>query len=250
MMGILFTLAQYSAGGAWITFILGPLLAHFRALPPVQGFFLMLLSAPFGVFAILGAVTVKIYAPHAASRVMAVGIFGLVPVLFFVPSILSGAKYPIINDISSNLEDPPAFVAALARSENSGRDLSFPQAFGEPVRKAYADLQPLHFRGVSFSKVRAKAEQIVSAREGWKIDGITDENRIEGTSESMLFRFQDDWVIRLRSVGETAETGEVIVDMRSKSRDGKGDLGVNAKRIRDFFKELSHEMNPSHSAGS
>jgi len=32
--------------------------------------------------------------------------------------------------------------------------------------------------------------------------------------------------------------GGSIVEMRSKSRDGKGDIGANAKRIESFFARL------------
>jgi uncharacterized protein (DUF1499 family) len=35
-----------------------------------------------------------------------------------------------------------------------------------------------------------------------------------------------------------AEGGGAIVDVRSKSRDGRGDLGANAARIRDFAETL------------
>ncbi|MBC7505868.1 MAG: DUF1499 domain-containing protein, partial [Sandarakinorhabdus sp.] len=57
--------------------------------------------------------------------------------------------------------------------------------------------------------------------------------RIEATATVPWWGFKDDVVIRLTPAG----TG-TRVDMRSKSRVGKGDLGVNAKRINDFLDAL------------
>jgi uncharacterized protein (DUF1499 family) len=59
---------------------------------------------------------------------------------------------------------------------------------------------------------------------------------IEAVATSTVFGFQDDIVIRVRP----AMGGGSTVDVRSKSRDGKGDLGVNANRIRAFVARLEH----------
>jgi len=50
---------------------------------------------------------------------------------------------------------------------------------------------------------------------------------IEATDTSRIFRFVDDIVVRIRPEAEGAR-----IDVRSKSREGKGDLGANAARIR------------------
>jgi hypothetical protein len=47
------------------------------------------------------------------------------------------------------------------------------------------------------------------------------------------FRFKDDVVIRVKPLGK-----ESRIDLRSVSRLGKGDLGANAKRIREFLNRL------------
>jgi len=57
---------------------------------------------------------------------------------------------------------------------------------------------------------------------------------IEAVSTSNLFRFQDDVVLRVRPDGSGSK-----VDMRSKSRDGKGDMGVNTARIRSYIDTLA-----------
>jgi uncharacterized protein (DUF1499 family) len=70
---------------------------------------------------------------------------------------------------------------------------------------------------------------------GWRIvAAVPEEGRIEATATTPLLRFKDDVVIRVTSRGNGSR-----IDMRSKSRLGKSDLGANAKRIRAYFRALS-----------
>ena len=56
---------------------------------------------------------------------------------------------------------------------------------------------------------------------------------IEATDTTSIFRFVDDIVIRIRPLGPNL----TVLDIRSKSREGKGDLGANAARIERFLYE-------------
>ena len=70
---------------------------------------------------------------------------------------------------------------------------------------------------------------------GWKITYEDPKTRtIEGVATTRLFHFQDDFVIQVRPASGGSE-----VEMRSKSRDGKGDVGANYKRITAFFRTLT-----------
>ncbi len=63
------------------------------------------------------------------------------------------------------------------------------------------------------------------------------EGVFEAVEVTRIFRFVDDIVVRVRmSPGGNGS----VVDVRSKSRDGRGDLGANAARIRAFAAAL-HE---------
>ncbi|MEI6724394.1 MAG: DUF1499 domain-containing protein, partial [Betaproteobacteria bacterium] len=53
------------------------------------------------------------------------------------------------------------------------------------------------------------------------------QGRIEAVATSMLFGFKDDVVLRV-----AAQDGGTRIDIRSMSRVGRSDFGVNAKRIR------------------
>lgn len=70
---------------------------------------------------------------------------------------------------------------------------------------------------------------------GWEIrEAEKAQGLIEAVATTRLFKFKDDVTITIAREGE-----QVVVDVRSKSRIGKGDLGANARRIRAFQTELA-----------
>ena len=70
---------------------------------------------------------------------------------------------------------------------------------------------------------------------GWVITYSDPEGGVlEATETSRIFRFVDDISVRLRADGAAT-----VIDVRSKSRVGQGDLGANAKRIEAFRKKLT-----------
>jgi uncharacterized protein (DUF1499 family) len=57
--------------------------------------------------------------------------------------------------------------------------------------------------------------------------------RLEATARTPWFGFYDDVVVRVRAQGTGSR-----VDVRSVSRVGRSDVGMNAKRIREFTRRL------------
>lgn len=148
-----------------------------------------------------------------------------------MPSIWFG--YPLINDISTDLEDPPQFVKCAEIESNRGRDMSYPREFAAEQREGYPGLESAMLPvepDLAIERVRSALESLP----GTKVIGVdVDDGRIEAVSISRVFGFVDDVVVRIRPDG----TGSRI-DVRSKSRDGKGDLGANASRIESFLLAL------------
>jgi len=84
--------------------------------------------------------------------------------------------------------------------------------------------------------VSDRAYNLAKNHPGWTVTFFSEdekESTFEGVAETAMFHFKDDFKVRVRK----AQNG-CVVDMRSKSRDGKGDLGANAKRIREFLAEI------------
>ena len=61
------------------------------------------------------------------------------------------------------------------------------------------------------------------------------------TDTSLLFGFKDDIVIRI-----TPHEGGSRLDIRSMSRVGRSDVGVNAQRIRRFLKRFKAAIARNH----
>src|SRR4029453_16811235 len=130
----------------------------------------------------------------------------------------------------------PAYKQAGSEPANVGRDMSYPAGNAEQQRTCCPDLVPIVLPApppASFARV----ETVAAAMPTWRItrkDPAAGE--VEAISTSALFGFQDDVIIRVRP---DAASGGSRVDVRSKSRDGKGDRGVNAARIRAFRDALN-----------
>ena len=72
---------------------------------------------------------------------------------------------------------------------------------------------------------------------GWDVVVADPESgHFEATASVSYIRFQDDIVLR---VVPTEDGAASVVDMRSVSRVGVSDLGVNAKRVRSFLDSLA-----------
>jgi uncharacterized protein (DUF1499 family) len=210
--------------------IAGALLANRGALPPMTGMALFVLGGLGGVVALLLSVAVMVVTRHFG--VALVGMLGFLPVLLVAGAGFEASRYPLINDISTDLDAVPAFTHAQSLPENAGRDLAFPPEFAPIIREHYAELAPLR---LPLPADAAYARALDAARAQMKRWEITREDpaarSFEAVVATRVFRWKDDVVVRITPEGEAASR----VDVRSKSREGRGDLGANARRIRQFL---------------
>ena len=63
-------------------------------------------------------------------------------------------------------------------------------------------------------------------------------NYWKGVCRSLIFRFPDDLEILLISNNKNIKNSQGIIQVRSSSRIGQSDLGVNKKRVEDLLSEL------------
>ena len=118
---------------------------------------------------------------------------------------------------------------APGRTEHEGPTLA------ERQRAAYPDLRPAELP-VEPADAFRRALAVVR-RMGWELLATDpDTFRIEATDRSFWFGFEDDVVVRITPSGAGSR-----VDVRSISRVGVGDLGVNAARVRAFVAALTEE---------
>lgn len=147
---------------------------------------------------------------------------------------VQAAKVPPLHDITTDPENPPVFQAAGSLRAPTDNSLVYQGAMvAAQQRQAYPDLAPLQLPmapAEAFARTLATAHQL-----NWQIVGQDPvQGRIEAVDQTMLFGFRDDIVIRILPT-----PGGSRIDVRSASRVGVSDLGVNAKRIRSFVAAFS-----------
>ena len=221
-----------SARGAW-DFRLGFKLLEYALYAGVAGIFIALIA----IF----------FVRRVKPRLVMVNLLAIVVAGAFVGylgnQIRIARTMPRIHDIATNLDDYPRFYRLTVRADNlesvpdmGRRDLAAlpPRERWKAIhREAYGDIAPIRVPW-SVEETIARARRLAEAR-GWEIVTSDPANGIlEAVDTSFFFRFKDNIVVRARPAGQ----GGTIVDMRSISRVGVSDIGVNARRVRDFLADL------------
>ena len=136
-----------------------------------------------------------------------------------------GRSVPAINDIATDTENPPVFVAVIPLRAGAPVPPTYPGIETATAQKrAYPDIRPLE---LPLPPTAAFARALDGAKSaGWEIDAAdAATGRIEATATTPWFGFRDDVVIRV-----TPMTARV----------GKGDFGVNARRVRAYLAKLAN----------
>lgn len=144
-------------------------------------------------------------------------------------------QVPPIHDISTDTEDPPAFVAVLPLRADAPNSATYagPET-AAAQRQAYPDVRPLTLPATAPGEAFARALDAARGA-GWAIVAAdSSAGRIEATATTGWFGFKDDVVVRVRPEGSGS-----VIDVRSVSRVGKSDVGTNARRIRGYLERLS-----------
>ena len=141
---------------------------------------------------------------------------------------------PAIHDVTTDLENPPTFIAVVPLRADAPNSLERPARLSEQQRSGYPDLAPITLPVTPeelFDRALATAQNM-----GWMIvTADKSAGRIEATAVSRWFGLEDDVVVRLTAWGSGTR-----VDVRAVSRVGDNDMGTNARRIREYLAALQN----------
>ncbi len=205
------------------------------------GFTILIAAAGIGlVGALADVVSAVIVRGAAAKHIFTVALAGVVIGLIAtgIPAfwIRNAYRMPAIHDITTDMSDPPAFVAIMPLRQ----DAANPATYGGPgvaakQKAGYPDIRPLILPmspRSAFSRALEEAKKM-----GWTIvAAVPSEGRIEAVATTFWFGFKDDIVVRIRPDGFASR-----VDVRSVSRVGLSDLGTNARRVMKYLRALGME---------
>ena len=200
---------------------------------------LMPWAAYFGIAALIAsAITLLVGRSRIETRGIAVAVlaFAVGGLIAYVPWHYDQIRrtVPPIHDITTDPDNPPAFVSVVLLREAAGPDrVSYEGVkIAEQQRQAYPDIVPLTLAlppAAAFNRALDAAQRM-----GWTI--VASDNaagRIEASDKSRWFGFIDDIVVRITPAGSGSR-----VDLRSSSRVGRSDFGVNAARIESYLSAL------------
>ena len=144
-----------------------------------------------------------------------------------------GKSVPPIHDISTDLVNPPEFVAIAPLRADAPNPVEYAGVeVATQQRAAYPELQTLNYTQSKSELVEA-TKQVIDHL-GWQLVNIdADQGIVEATDRTMWFGFKDDVIVRITDNGSRR-----LVDIRSKSRVEGSNLGKNAERIHGFIEEL------------
>ena len=164
---------------------------------------------------------------------------------YLMSHIATARQVPAIHDVTTDLADMPQFQTLTVRADNlenipdGGPALAAldPESRWKAIhRQAYGDLRGVRLP-LSVAETVTRAEALARKR-GWDVAKVNAQaGVVEATDTTFFFRFKDDVVVRVRP--DPVKPGGSIVDMRSISRVGVSDIGVNAQRIRAFLADLA-----------
>lgn len=170
----------------------------------------------------------------------------LAVLLLCYPAYLAAnaVRLPVLNDVSTDLVDPPQFsrsTAALAARGQRTPDLP-PAQIRQEQRLAYPSVQPI-LLDLEADETYQLVLRAIAAR-GWKVieqtppGGRIGVGHIDAVDRSLVMGFPDDVTIRMRPLA-----GQTRVDVRSVSRVGRHDYGANAQRILRFAAEVQAQLD-------
>lgn len=220
--------------GAIVVGLIAMTLARYDVVAKITGFGWFVGAQPVvlvaGAIALLGLVLGLIGKtgpkwPAVIALLLAVGMVSVVWFGIRVPV----AQYPMMHDITTDVDNPPAFTAWDVREDNL-KPFENMEEWRAAHREGYPDISPIVMRQ-SPAETLAIARALAEER-GWDItDSDPAAGRIEAIAYAGYVRFRDHVVVEVTPIDD----GSTRVDMRSTSEVGRSDLGYNAKRIEEFL---------------
>lgn len=207
---------------------------HLPTMVAFQIFFSgILIGLLFAVFGLLFAIiTAFMRIAPAWKRGLIMMVLGVLPAVAVILYLGPGRiRSPMIHDISTDTDDPPAFFQLRKLRSANENSLDYGGAkVAEQQRAAYPRVKPIIEKDLNREEALTRVIQVVLGLNWTLVNADFDTGIVEAYDTTRIFGFTDDIVIRVRSQGSGSR-----IDIRSASRVGLGDAGMNAGRIRSFI---------------
>lgn len=163
----------------------------------------------------------------------------MVPLVF----VMWVRDYPLINDVTTDVANPPAFVAVANLRGPGDNRVAYRARLAEEQLIAYPDIKPMQIA----RPIEEAYALVVDAVKRLKMDIVREEppdpeagtpGAIEAVDRTLILGLYEDIAIRVAGDGESAR-----VDIRSASRFGRADMGNNAEGVRELIAEIQARVD-------
>ena len=191
------------------------------------------------VLAAVAGADIWVTGRQGAARVVVSSVMSLALLAIPAGLLILSRDWPRLNDVSTDTENPPAFVKIAALRPADANPITYRKDDFASIQKAgYPDLKTLAvprsaddtfdvvLQALTKLKLKPVSEVVPS-------DAPNGAGLIEISDRTMVLGFRDDVVIRVAG-NETAAK----IDVRSSSRYGRSDFGRNAERVRGILREI------------
>jgi hypothetical protein len=172
--------------------------------------------------AAIGAASIALAVPrlrHPKRMLIAALLLGAASAAMPLEHLRRVKTLPYINDITTDTDKPPQF----------SQPRRYERHFAELQQLGYPGLRPLQLAAPP-PQAFARALAAAHAMGLEVVDADAGAGRIEAVATTRWFGFKDDVVVRIAPAGAGSR-----IDVRSRSRLGRSDVGANAARIQEFL---------------
>jgi uncharacterized protein (DUF1499 family) len=231
---------------AAVVTLMGVLAMRFALLPYQQGIAVLAAGAIVALIALvlaLAALTEIWNIGALGLRQALVGfVLALMLLVWPVGMAVKAMWAPLINDISTDLADPPSFSRSLValKARHGMGPAPSSSALHALQQRHFADIKPVEL-DLPFDEALRVVSTVIETM-GWQVIARQEPSRrggparIDAIETSLVLRLPDDIAVRVTPLIERTR-----VDIRSVSRFGERDLGANADRVRAFVAALQLE---------
>jgi Protein of unknown function (DUF1499) len=183
---------------------------------------------------------------QGASRVVVATCVSLALLAVPLSLLVASRKWPALNDVTTDVSNPPEFVEADRLKAPGRNPLKYPgERFAALQQASYPDLKTLVIPRSAEESFELVLQAVAKLKMRSSYEAPPDEEPgapgiVEIADRTMIMGFTDDVAIRI-----TGDDASSRIDVRSTSRYGRSDFGRNAERVRTILKEIAGRLEAS-----
>jgi uncharacterized protein (DUF1499 family) len=171
-------------------------------------------------------------------------LIGLVLIAYPLYLGVKAYRLPAIYDVTTDPIDPPRFEAIARLRPRDANPVAYAGLhIAELQRKAYSDIEP-DLTTATPQEAYDAVLKVITKRKWHIVDARPPQGAaprdglIEAIARTPILSFRDDVAVRVRATPDGAR-----IDVRSASRYGRHDLGVNAARVRALIEDVDDVLS-------